>query len=299
MKIKKYCKSFIVYSKSEDYPILNVLPKLEGIVRKETEGKDFDVFVRDFSGNQFFDRGCCNAVDISLMFEYKDGKEQDVSGLYSDIHSINLSKFDRLDERLDFTNSQRVYEPNAMFMLTEHKLWYPFHLNFCENYKDIAVQKNELIVSATAELYKKTIKSIKRVCKTEGCDVAVYTSTKDQNSKPATFFMYDDKSSTSGMPAPEIKVVVSWDGPDFDNKAICLYGKIQELLVEEHKKTIAKYISHIIERPYQHKEIVINQERDKSYSIDDITCHMFCRVPFQYKDKRLVGDISYYHFKGR
>ena len=248
---------------------------------------------------------------LGLGIIYSESKGKDLPELYRDLQKVNLPQ--------KVVDASLEYHPWELGMPTEqvrfklsidaHHLWFPMHCSFDNNYEKMTEQRNEVSVVCIGNLSEKKQAAIKKLCEKKGAEVKIYLSTPDASTcdarKPNSFSRTTHyKTHHLGMAAPEVEVVVSWTGPDFDKKAIYFYGEIRHQLLPTHREEVSRWTRNMLRQtwPLGPKEgVSLNQERTGHYRLlaSNMHCNMECRVPFTHEGENKVGTLHYYNFLGK
>lgn len=253
--------------------------------------------VRDLAGRGIFERmGLVEDSHVGLFLAYDESV--DLGQAYQDLQALNLEGRARLvgvgirDE--PFPSHKVLLDSCA----PEHSLMFHANAGFYQRSPDgPKMQKNELYISGKGDPSPETAEEIKELCK--GREVTCEVKCSGPSG------IITDRNIMSSYLHPHFIIRAEWDGTNFDNKGINLYGKIRELVLDTHIKESVNSARQEMERLYRSRRteeldsIYLNQEGiNDGPMISDLRCGLTTHVPFEHKGKSMEAIVSYPNFRG-
>ncbi|MEK6825307.1 MAG: hypothetical protein AABY00_00820 [Nanoarchaeota archaeon] len=305
MNITRYVEYFSICTKNRTgVPVRESAAKLHNALQDATIA-DGRVSVVDCQGEFVLDRRWRQQTqmfpEFCVVFEYECGKGKDLAGVYADRESLDL--VERVfSKELVVNESVRggIYNRKAEFDSTLHSLRYPIQVSFNSNSERLQEQSNELHVSCTGHPSERELREMKAFCEERFVDVTFYPSI----ARDGKWYKEGPHHVISEPIVPQFDLIATWEGENFDNKAIDLYGTLRFMLGRTHCDILEQYAGKLIRSRFPNDEsVALTTEKTSPYSgLSDMCCHMECKVPFVHVRSKgetaLVGGLWYHHFIG-
>ncbi len=277
-------------------PFSQVVYEMDETLRKAKPEAAETLCVADFSArhsSHSVRRNIREQPCMGLVMSYS--MPVDIPQVYKDFRDVDAREKARSLGYHYFSHPDfHEFNGEAVFSY-KHWLTFPVNLTFGENRDGIATQQNELSVNMTAEPDKDIIRRIRELCNGHG-ECLIF---EPSYYKASDRFCRSTQFGSLSSYVPDFEVVVKWHGPDFDRKAIDLYGELRLALHNAHRRAVLKHAGRIFDaNAAGKKEVVLNQEFP-GQTFSDMRCHMFCVVPFEYHGEKKAGSLAYSNFYGR
>ncbi|HLD39211.1 MAG TPA: hypothetical protein VJB05_02770 [archaeon] len=231
---------------------------------------------------------------IGVVLEYPAGANTNIGMVYEDLYNPEIGEFvDRFGLRCSPPPSYAVQmdpESRLMFPITA---WFS-HKKYLPEKDRVEQQRNILSFNAYCEPTEDLLGSGRKAC--EDCDVKVFTSTQSRDGR----WGRRTEVGYASTLAPEFELVATWQGEDFDKKAMQLYRKLREVFLAAHREAALKYAHVVFDNSFDMSNpggFTLNQEWGGPL-LSDMRCHISCDIPFVHEEE-MVAHLAYYNFYGR